>query len=138
MPDTCVACPSGRKGSTYTGSYHTVKDEWRQHIPVKISEKNKRPRLYSLHFDPEDFQSERNDSNSSRHDARGGMRLKIIKEGRIPHIWPRLPSHYSKKSPPKRSNATLSETRRKKESDLAQKQIVEIRENDKISSLEDL
>ena len=148
MPgDSCAACQSGRKGSTYEGSYYAIptgekravlRDLWLKAIPVEILGKCKRPKLCSLHFDPEDFQTERKDSNTARNDARGEMKRKFLKETAVPHIWPELPDYFSKPSPPRRSDTASSESRNNKEMQLSQKRLMDAQENDKVYSLQDV
>ena len=89
MPDRCAACKSGKKGSDYNGSFHSIptgekksalREKWINAAPFADWVPAKSAKLCELHFAPDDFVTERNDSNSSRNQIRGDRKLRWLKD----------------------------------------------------------
>ena len=146
MPDRCAVCQSGRKGSDYSGSYHSLptgdrrtalRELWLKAIPVELGN-DKRPKLCELHFSDDDFQEIRNDSNASRNQSRGEMKKRCLKVDAVPHIWPELPAYFTTPSPPRRSDTSSAESRCEKENQLMQKKLLDDQENDRVSCIDDI
>ena len=148
MPDTCCVCPSGRKDSAYSGSYHAIptgktrehlREQWLKAIPYKDWSPPNTGKLCDLHFSPDDFEYERRDSNPSRHNARGdSLKHKFLKDDAVPHIWPDLPKYLSKHRTARRSDASSAESRQQNEIALKQKMLQIAKEKDTVTSFAEL
>ena len=106
MPDKCSFCTSGRKNSTYNGSFHSIPNEkknpelklsWINAFPPKDGfEPKQSTRLCNLHLCDDDFIEERCDTNVSRKESRGDLRSKKLRNDAAPHIWPGYPDYHTK------------------------------------------
>ena len=128
MPDKCAACKSGKKGSTYTGSFHSfpngdrrkqLREQWIAALPFKEWTPSKSSKLCDLHFSPNDFVEDRRDTNTSRNTERGELKKKYLREDAIPHVWPEDPAYFSKHSPPRRDESATAEARCKNEASIS-------------------
>ena len=149
MPDVCAACNSGRNGSNYAGSYFSIPTEstrpelhakWVKAAPILDWKPAKTAKLCELNFGIEDFKSKREDSNVTRKrkDGDGDLKIKRLKDNVVPHIWPGCPSYLSKHAPKRRSDSTSADVREEKENNMQLKALQVARENDKVSSTEEI
>ena len=147
MPDKCAACKSGKKGSTYTGSFHSfpngdrrkqLREQWIAALPFKEWTPSKSSKLCDLHFSPDDFVEDRRDTNTSRNTEHGELKKKYLREDAIPHVWPDYPAYFSKHSPPRRDESATAEARCKNEASMNQQKLFENLKKDEVVSIEDL
>lgn len=117
----CIApgCKSGYDGKLPLGvTCHLLpKDEgerkkWIQAIPRDNWTPSASARICSLHFEMDDFITERADSNPNR--SRGELQRRRLKPNVVPHIFPNCPTYMSKKNAPQRSQESKSDIRRQK------------------------
>ena len=147
MGNKCKFCSSGKKDSTYTGSFHAfpsatknseLREKWIQAVPESNFVPKKSTRICDLHFDVDDFKDVRTDNNVARNKSRGDLKQKDLKDDAVPHIWPGFPSYFSKISPKRRSESTTMESRERREKETMEKQLNEARESDRVASTKDI
>lgn len=147
MGNKCALCKSGRKGSTYHGSYFKfpmeernplLRKRWLDAVPYADWTPPKNARLCELYFSSDDIGTERRDATKSRNDERGELKYKYLKENVVPHIWPECPAYLSKHVPERRSESTTAESRSMKENDLNQKRLNDALNQDRVESIQDI
>ena len=140
MVNKCDLCNSGRKGSDYNGAYFSFPSEqnqpelrkkWLMNIPKPGYVPTQSSRLCELHFDPNDLETERNDSNKWRSKEGGGLHRKRRKSGAFPIIWPGYPEYYLKPLPIKRERGVTAEQRTKKVEEVQT-------ENDRVNNISEI
>ena len=82
MPDKCRFWASGKKGSSYNGSFQhfpselknpVLRSRWLKAVPEAEFVPKKSSWVCDLHFNHDDFKEERCDSNVSRGKGRGSL-----------------------------------------------------------------
>ena len=110
------------------------REEWLEAYPDKSPPKH--PVLCERHYHPSQIDDTRCDTNKFR--KRGDLKRKKLKPGAVPHIWPGWPAYCSKKTPVERSPTTSSDKRKKKGEEMERRKSIEVKENDRVYSLEDI
>ena len=141
----CVApgCKSGYNGKLPVGvTCHLLpkEEEARKRWIQAIRRENWTPsasaRICSLHFEEEDFVSERTDSNPNR--SRGELQRRRLKPNVVPHIFPNCPSYLSKKNAPERSQESKSDFRNQRAREQAESRASDFLKSDKLTSFDDI
>ena len=89
-----------------------------------------------MHFEDQDFISERTDSNPNRY--RGELQRRRLKPNVVPHIFPNCPSYLSKKNAPERSQESKSEFRHQRAKEQAESRAIKFLNCDKLASFSDI
>ena len=111
------------------------RDEWLRAISRDFT-LTAHTRVCSLHFHPEDFVSQRQDSNIRR--QRGALHRKLLKEIAIPSIFPNYPKYLQRNRRRESSGASSSSQRIEAENLRLETEIIAFEESDVITDLDSL
>ena len=113
------------------------KKKWCSAIPRANWEPSDFSRICSLHFDPSDYVSERQDTNKYRKTG-SDLVKKRLKPEAVPRLFPGCPSYLSSQKPLQRSDNTTLESRRHRAAVTAEKKAQDFLDADNVSDFKSL